>query len=524
MAGTLLRVEGVNFGATISDTDDLSTIRGASLAYLRLPELLFDALRREFPAIEPLWTGASVGVASIRDADDPETVRRRAYDLLYPSDPTAADPLAELRAVIPHLTLCVAAVEDKGNYLAESDALIAAVRSQQLRQPTVDIPLPGALQRPCRIDSIRPAIDEKWTGGGRRPMSASVGARRDYGRHMRQFVYKREIRPLLYDRLPERFADSFLELIKGAPENEPPFADLPLSLRQKMAVIYLDGNKFSRIRSTRFAGSAADDSRFSRHVKTRRRTLMEDLIGHLVALPDMTLVTANQHRKATKKFRFETLLWGGDEALFVMPGWRGIEALDVMLRSLDDPGWAIDGIPLTHAVGLVICDAKVPIRVIRELAKTLADDAKTTLPDDLQIQRTVAQFLILESFEPPDRLADFRRSLYGIAAPADFTFAPPAFGRVTEAVRALKADDGLPPSQLYGLLREARRDRLTDARAAPEQVAAFEQKTREICDRYAPELKNRLGELGGAGSHPVLRLARLAEIRDYVDPLPAIAS
>lgn len=34
----LFHVEGVNFESTVEDTDDLSTLRGGSLALLRLPE------------------------------------------------------------------------------------------------------------------------------------------------------------------------------------------------------------------------------------------------------------------------------------------------------------------------------------------------------------------------------------------------------------------------------------------------------------------------------------------------------
>jgi hypothetical protein len=509
MPDTLLRVEGVNFGATILDTDDLSTIRGASLAYLRAPGLVFDALRRHYAAVEALWTGASVGVALIRGAEDQDAVRRRVRELLY--DP--ADELAELREVLPHLTFCVAAVPASTNYLADADTLIAAIRVQQLGQPTVDIPLPGSLQRPCRIDGVRPAIAEEWTGAGRRPMSASVAARRRYGRRMRQDLYRVEVRPQLFDQLPGRFADSFPELVQDCPD------ELPPSLRQKMALLYLDGNKFGRTRRGFATRSQEADIEFSEHVKARRRVLMQDLIGHLVDLPDMTLSTKNQHGRPVDKFRFETLLWGGDEALFVLPGWRGIEALDVVMQSLDDPGWVLGDLQLTHSVGLLICDAKVPIRASEALVKRLCEDAKATLPADLSQQRTVAQFLILESFEPPDLLADFRRPLYGIDGPQEFTFDRAGFTKLLSAVRELKSEDGLAPSQLYRLLRQARNDRLVGMSADAENVAAFELEMRKIGDRYGAELKDRLGDLGAKGSHPVLRLARLAELRDYVDPL-----
>jgi hypothetical protein len=60
----LLRIEGVDFATTLTDTDDLSTIRGASQAYLYLPERIAARLRENTGwCIDSIGPGAaSIGI------------------------------------------------------------------------------------------------------------------------------------------------------------------------------------------------------------------------------------------------------------------------------------------------------------------------------------------------------------------------------------------------------------------------------------------------------------------------------
>ena len=60
LAYFLIRIEGCNFASTILDTNDLSTIRGASLAYLKLPQYWLGELNKAgMGSVETIVVGAS---------------------------------------------------------------------------------------------------------------------------------------------------------------------------------------------------------------------------------------------------------------------------------------------------------------------------------------------------------------------------------------------------------------------------------------------------------------------------------
>jgi hypothetical protein len=61
VAHYLLRVEGVNFGATVTDTQDLSCIRGSSLALLNVPQRIRRILEvfERIKDVREIFSGAS---------------------------------------------------------------------------------------------------------------------------------------------------------------------------------------------------------------------------------------------------------------------------------------------------------------------------------------------------------------------------------------------------------------------------------------------------------------------------------
>lgn len=152
MARLLCRVEGVNFGATVFDTNDLSTIRGASLALLALPETVSAALPSDAML---LYAGASQCAHIVDTALSADALAATVTKALAAAD----GPLA-------HLTTVVDVVAIKGG--DEMDALNRAEarnHARQFRQWTLD-PLPftadakdvGALEgaRPGTVSSILP--------------------------------------------------------------------------------------------------------------------------------------------------------------------------------------------------------------------------------------------------------------------------------------------------------------------------------------------------------------------------------
>ena len=93
-----------------------------------------------------------------------------------------------------------------------------------------------------------------------------------------------------------------------------------------------------------------------------------------------------------------------------MPAWLGLDFLNGFLTHTE--GWeSPDGKPLTHAVGLVFCNSKTPIRQARALAKSLADDAKL-----LGTPQNLVQIAAFESIALPDgdgALHTYRTRLLG---------------------------------------------------------------------------------------------------------------
>jgi hypothetical protein len=82
--------------------------------------------------------------------------------------------------------------------------------------------------------------------------------------------------------------------------------------------------------------------------------------------------------------------------LFVVPAWDGLQLVERFLnatsrwQSPPDPGNR-----LTHAMGLVFCHSNTPIARVRQLAKTLGDQAKADAGRDANGLHAV----VLESFD-----------------------------------------------------------------------------------------------------------------------------
>ncbi|MGH8499011.1 MAG: hypothetical protein ACRERV_09430 [Methylococcales bacterium] len=110
--------------------------------------------------------------------------------------------------------------------------------------------------------------------------------------------------------------------------------------------------------------------------------------------------------------RFETLLWGGDEMLFVLPAWLGFEFLQYFFEH--SSRWAcVGGERLTHSAGLVFCHAKSPIHRIRKLAQSLADSMKVVLGEHRK--QNVWDYIVLESIDYPgdNNISEFNKTRFG---------------------------------------------------------------------------------------------------------------
>ncbi|MCM5552396.1 hypothetical protein [Pleomorphomonas sp. NRK KF1] len=558
MSSWILRVEGVNFAATIDDTNDLSTMRGGSLALLNFHEQVGAALKglAGVTKAEKVFSGASLCAFRVEGtlADFAETARRTIAGVF--SDPQygwnakgedQAVPLNYLTVVVDAAETAVASVEDK-TIDAGIDKAEARNHARQFRQWTI-APLPAApvhanaTTEADRFEKVRPATawirapkghllnataedTSSANGSDIYHTSASVAARRNYGRDARQKFYGKQ--------LGEGYAKLlFTDSVSDIAEELPADYRLPVSLRSKIAVFYADGNKFGSIRKE--VGAKA----FSDRLDILRKGLLKSILDWYVAgeadedefgpLGDAFAVYSE--KRSQWALRFETLMWGGDELLFVMPAWLAVPFTQGFFEMTK--AWEIGGVPVSHAVAVAIAHHKTPIRQLKAVAKRAADLAKNASPD-LRKASSVT-FEVYESLAPPDTDSNFeaeRLRLYGnnpAIAPDDQASALARLLAIpgdefTGAVRRFQEiQRGFPRSQIYAALRAMREARgLWDkeaedaARVVIEKYARFD--SRAVDCLHA----NRLPSFGLGKAQPdrplSLDLAMLATFWDYFEP------
>lgn len=518
MAAFVLRVEAVNFAATIYDTSDLSTVRGSSLAVLRSGTIIERALSAcaGVSGVAKIFAGASQSAFRFQAVDD------RAADRV--ADAVRRALVAPDNVPLDHMCFVVDWVPDSGG--AALDNAAARNHSRQFRQWTVALPQFDPEARGYDpLDRMRPASVVAPDG----KVSPSVAARRQYGRDQRQSFYADELRHSEKDRDQALvYAQSFEDIVRQPPE-------VPLELGNKIAVLYADGNQFSGIRARMAKGSNATEAvaNFSDALVPFQRELLENVIdwfrrGVLTDKNQLDRFGAyDQHGKPIVKYRLETLLWGGDELIFVVPSWLALDLLDGFFKTTHR--WSINSERLTFAAGLVICHHKTPIRQAIRLARELADGCKALMPKGQPYD--AASVTVFESLAPPDTgITGYRLRLYGARSEADnellarsLVLPGRKLGDLLDQISSYKWENKLPRSQVYRLLRATRRQQrgFFDAKT----VEAIEQSAREYASGAGAGKDVDLSKLAlpGIAQPPqkrplALELALLAELWNYARP------
>lgn len=512
MSELIVRVEAVNFTATILDTNDLSTMRGGGLAALYLGDVVGAALAKVVPSSTPLHSGASQCAFRITIADG-EDVAKQRIEAEIRAALNAADgkdgkpPYAYTMHVVS-----VAPVKPPGGRSEEEAALAIAEARGHARQFRQWTELPIAFSEDAEdadpLDGVRPATvptyfpkgkvldpDDEGVGADRTRASPSVHARLRFGRKARQDFYRQELKSQLPQSLAGRppelsFAQSFQDIVKAPPQ------EAGLSVQSKIAVVYADGNGFGKART------AVGTIEFGKQLAPLRKSLLQAVVTWLAdgaASPkweDVFAIDGEVRGRQTKGLRFETILWGGDEVAFVMPAWLATTFVEGFFRHTAD--WSIragaNNFPLTHAVGVAIGHHKVPIRQLRAIAKTAADTAKEAGLRD----GNTATFEVFESLHPPDTdLERWRRTVFGAvsddAALARRQALPGDGGHFTDVLTRLETivwgdldrktgrwrKAPFPRSQLYAALRALREAGVGVGEATADQIVA------EAIDRYS---------------------------------------
>jgi|GEM_PF-3720314 hypothetical protein len=429
VTGHLLRIEGINFAATLYDTNDISTIRGAGLALLEAGATVRNTLTG-LANLNQIFVGASQA-AFVFSADAKVAaaalakVRKALAETRHP-------PLRHLMFVAD-----LAPLADFGTYAVEAALRAAEARNRagQFRCYTVKLP-DGEIESPGPdpFDHVSQAThDYSMQDGETRKRASSVIDRHEFGRKQRQKFYERADGEALLT------CASLQEIVDHPPPN------LPASVKGKLAYLYADGNRFGSIRAE--IGT--------KEFAARLEELQTPLLQRITAWLRQGLTDNDRARaapiKETSHARFETLLWGGDEFLFVIPAWLALPVLGELVTAMT--GWKIGGRALTFAFGLVICDVKAPVRQARDTAHALAETVKEAMGKE---PRSGAAIQVYESQSLIDAPLATQRSL--------------AFALPRGQIDALDAKLVIAAEALPGLASDV--GRLTDEGAAQGALSA----------------------------------------------------
>lgn len=404
----LLRYEAVDFENSLFDSSQLSAIRGASLTFLYSAHLVERLIsERAGSSARTIYAGASQGAFCFSASE--EAARRLKADI----EAALSSPDSET-GCHQHMAYVVALTQGNDhNALVRAEALCNAAAAQKafLALPAFrrDQTKPGERRDP------RPALPE----GG---ISAAIRDRAEFGRRQRQDFYQKFLgqgaKGPSFD-----FTDEFEEITQGANrlhqritgETETP-SKLPLSLHNKMAVFFADGNAFGKHRDR--AINRAKDLSGLTTLSADLVKLQQELLKAITAWlqdhynPDEENAWfARDRRDGILRARFETLMWGGDEMVFVLPSWLAFDFAELFFSTVTD--WKVDGNPLTFSAGMVICDRKTPISQAKAVAEDLSNASKKIAKDAGDYGLNTLQIEIFEGLSLPEHDVDnFRARLY----------------------------------------------------------------------------------------------------------------
>lgn len=375
MAKYLFRAESVNLASFIEDTKDLSTIRGGGLLLLNSMQVIENWVRRwekknstnlHFKAVT---TGASNGLFTfyVESEDDAKKFREAVADYLI------------CHHSLGYATFVVDVQRANADFVHDKEAVMARNRWRQWQQPTVVTPKMNDDHnvQVCHFDWISPASSKKKQKDQR--VSRSVSVRRKFGIHQKRHFYAGEMKRYFNQTYEGRFVNDLEELTEDESKG---------NLHHKMAVIYLDGNSFSSIQTNNCRDENVQQA-FDQTLKEYRATALKsilELMDHDAG-----------YQTAGGSLRLETLLWGGDEIIWVVPAWKGWELLERFYEISEL--WHFENDQLSHAGGLVFCHHNAPVHRITHLCKKLAEAVKEKNRSGVNPHGNFFQYLTLESYD-----------------------------------------------------------------------------------------------------------------------------
>jgi len=302
-------------------------------------------------------------------------------------------PLDTLHFARAHLS--VPFEPNPSEILARLDTGIALDR---MKKRCCAAPLGALMAKPCALTRVLPGTQD---AGSKGMIAESVYRRREVGRKQKRSFYRTvledaqakldgalldgnaaavplaraqktikdalETLPQTSAKAPESaikdFANDFKDIVADAPDR------LSLSAKASIAILDIDGNEFGKHRDRACKAGFEGLQQFAHTVEGMMAGLLARLLLTIANCPDL--------RQENGTARFETLLWGADEATFVAPGWTGWRLAEIAMDEMSD--WVHphdETISLTFGAGVLFAPATAPIRATRNLAEGLKARAK----------------------------------------------------------------------------------------------------------------------------------------------------
>ncbi|MDD4273331.1 MAG: hypothetical protein PHG14_06335 [Desulfobacter postgatei] len=548
-----LRAEGVNLGNFVYDTSDLATIRGGSLLLLDAMDIVAEEIEKQIP--KPDSEKIDEQINNIRNEiiaikhdkklskKEIETEKKklrkemkklekgkksgRAYSPTLTKG--ASWGLFKFQAELAQAQAVVAAVKkrfadddryrhacfvvniyspDKTDeaYVISRAKAQTLNRFEQLLEPSFALSVEG--ENICSFDKIRPADSPGFVPGeqGKDYISESVSVRRRYGQDVKRDP------AVFYGKRTLGTDFSSLSITKDLEQLSRCSRDLDYShLNNKMAVIYLDGNEFGKKQQQ--CTNPEEQRMFDQQTRTGREKLLRDL------LIEITCDVTDERWFFDRSLRLETLLWGGDEIIWVVPAWQGWWMMKKFYQLAQDHIYLqkTDGQreTLYHGASLVFCKHKAPIQTIDSLSRTLADlFAKTS---DLK-KRNMFAYQVLESFDHAGSdIVGYRRMLIqGLSEKdQDLLIDAKDMETIEQSIYGLKQLD-FPRRKIYQIVNCYRRQ---DSDAADLLIQKlFHETTADSAEekRHKQDIKSLLDEIQAVFSGSPIFWLHLMELWDYV--------
>jgi hypothetical protein len=378
----LISIEGKNIDSSVLDTNDISVQRGGSYELLDTALAAGEKLA-EKAGIETVSIGASkaVFVAIIENAADALKVLSSIVE-------------RDDKKMFSNFVTSIPFTNDTDFGLAEKKS-VAVSGWRQLQRSTVPIPQiktvgDKSVFSVCSLDRVHPAIHFKTLDKQKVGTSDFVELRRKRGRNLRDTLNPSGRLGDIYSRIfdaagvshlaTKKFSNYTGDLGELAIFDETEKAAIDFRMHSKIAVLFADGNGFGEIAAGAAGRSAQDLSIWDQKVRKLRAQLLKDVLEQVQENPNMFFNEATDKNEAAQLLRFETLEWGGDELMWVVPAFMGFKLAQLFIDATAEwkEPFATNGEyrHLHHAIGLVFCHHKAPIARVRKLARNLSDLAK----------------------------------------------------------------------------------------------------------------------------------------------------